>query len=189
MFLPTRDNYTEMTPTEFEKVVLSELKSQFTSQSVSDYSFEHNVVENVYDGSYQIDGEIKFISMGVEFKILVECKHYKNPVKREQIQALYDKIRALGAHKGIFVTTSSFQSGAIKYATAHGIALISVIDGKLTYETRSFETHEPIYYPPDIPKYALILQTSEQENIISCSTLYSGSKALLEFITKKAVVI
>lgn len=184
MFIPTIDNYTEMTPSEFEKVVLSELKSQFTSQSVCDYSFEHNVVENVYDGSYQIDGEIKFISMGVEIKILVECKHYKNPVKREQIQALYDKIRALGAHKGIFVTTSSFQSGALKYATAHGIALISVIDSKLTYETRSFEQHEPVYYPPDIPKYVMMLQTSEQENAITCTILNSRSNTLLEFLKK-----
>ena len=33
--------------------------------------------------------------------------------------------------------TSGFQSGAIKYATVHSIALVSIIDGTATYETRS----------------------------------------------------
>lgn len=34
-------------------------------------------------------------------------------------------------------TTSGFQSGAIKYAKAHGIALVSIIEGAATYQTRS----------------------------------------------------
>ena len=33
--------------------------------------------------------------------------------------------------------TSGFQSGAIKYATVHNIALVSIFDGTATYETRS----------------------------------------------------
>ena len=32
---------------------------------------------------------------------------------------------------GIFITTSYFQSGALKYAKEHGIALISIIAGSI----------------------------------------------------------
>ena len=35
----------------------------------------------------------------------------------------------MGAHKEMLFTTSGFQSGAIKYAKAHGIALVSIIGG------------------------------------------------------------
>ena len=88
MFFPTKENYTEMTPTEFEKYAISVLSEHFEQEGITDYSFEHNVIKKVFDGDYQIDGEIKFQMMGVDFDVLVECKHYKGPVKREHIQAL-----------------------------------------------------------------------------------------------------
>lgn len=53
-------------------------------------------------------------------------------------------------------TTTGFLSGAIKYATAHGIALVSIIDGVATYETRS--AYPADAKPPawlNLPKFAL----------------------------------
>ncbi len=67
---------------------------------------------------------------------------------------MYDKLRATGAQKGMLFSTSGFQTGAYKFAEEHGIALIRVIEGRYTYETKSFgkQTYDP---PPwvDIPKY------------------------------------
>ncbi len=137
MFIPTKENYTEMTPADFEQYALSALKKQFQDKGIDNYSFVHDVQKNAYDGRYQIDGEIEFSIMGVNINILVECKQYTGPVKREHIQVLNDKIRSTGANKGIFITTSYYQSGALKYAKEHGIALITIIDGKLRYQTRS----------------------------------------------------
>ena len=139
MLIPTKENYVEMTPVEFEKYVICTLNKQFENKGVEDYSFLHNTKKEAHDGKYQIDGEIKFSVMGAEITILIECKQYKGPIKREQIQVLYNKIQSTGAHKGIFVTTSYFQSGAMKYAAEHGITLISITDGKLKYEVRSRE--------------------------------------------------
>ncbi len=174
-----------MTPTEFEQYVINGLKDQFEKNGVSDYSFEHNVVLNASDGSYQIDGLIKFSLLGVSYTTLVECKHYKDPIKREQIQILFDKIRAVGAQKGIFVTTSYFQTGAIKYASEHGIALISVIDGKLTYQARSEDWMINPTIPPwiEVKPYKMALQTQTGENSISISYI-DNSDGLFEFITK-----
>ena len=39
-----------------------------------------------------------------------------------------DKIRSLGAHKGIIISTCGFQSGAYEYAKKHGIALLQIVD-------------------------------------------------------------
>ena len=183
MFIPTKENYTEMTPTEFEQYAISVLKAQFQNQEIDNYSFTHNAKKDAHDGTYQIDGEIKISIMGVEIDIIVECKRYKVPVKREHIQALHDKIRSVGAHKGIFITTSYFQSGALKYAKEHGIALISIIDGKLQYEARS----EDWIRNPVIPSwvkprpFSMAMQTQTTDTSISISYI-DDTDALYKFI-------
>ena len=84
--------------------------------------------------------------------MLIECKHYKNPIKRETIQILKDKLHSVGAQKGILFTTATFQSGCIEYAEKHGIALVRMIDGKSTYQVKSMDKFN-IHYPSDLPKY------------------------------------
>ena len=183
MFIPTKENYTEMTPTEFEQYAISVLKEQFQNKEIDNYSFTHNVQKDAHDGSYQIDGEIKLSTMGVDIVILVECKRYKGPVKREHIQALYGKICSVGAHKGVFITTSYFQSGALKYAKEHGIALISIIDGQLRYEARS----EDWISNPVIPSwvnhkpFCMAMQTQKSETSVSISYI-DDTDALYRFI-------
>lgn len=185
MFFPTKENYTEMTPAEFEKYAISVLSEHFEQEGITDYSFEHNVIKKVFDGDYQIDGEIKFQMMGVDFDVLVECKHYKGPIKREQIQALNDKIRSTGAHKGIFITTSYFQSGALKYGKEHGIALIFIIDGKLRYEARSKDgvTNPVIPEWVNVKPYCMAIQTQISDNSTSISYV-EDLDGLLEYIVK-----
>lgn len=66
--------------------------------------------------------------MSVQFKVIAECKRYTSPVNREKVVVLADKVKSLGAHKGILISTSGFQSGAHEYAKKHGIALIQILD-------------------------------------------------------------
>ena len=183
MFIPTAEHNTQMTPTEFEQYTIELLKNQFNNDGVEELSFKHNVIKNVHGGEYQIDGEIRFTIMGVEYLTLVECKHYKNPIKREQIQVLYSKICEIGAQKGIFVSTSNFQSGALKYANEHGIAAITIIDGKLTYHTRDMFNTSPKCYPADVPKYVLAFQQTKDKSV-SVSYLSGKSNVLCDFIVR-----
>jgi restriction system protein len=88
------------------------------------------------DGIYEIDVTARFKALG-DMLVLIECKHHKNPIKREVVQVLYDKLRAIGAQKGMIFSTVRFQKGAIEFAQAHGIALVLVADGGTTYITRS----------------------------------------------------
>ncbi len=171
MFLPGRESYTEMTPTDFEKYVISMLETQYRQDGVENASFTHNVTRDAHDGSYQIDGEIRFSIMGVEYITLVECKHYKGPIKREQIQVLNDKIQSVGAHKGIFVTTSFFQSGALLYAKEHGIALITIADGSIQYEARGRNWIDKPVIPPWVERkpYIMVWQEQVSDTTISCS--------------------
>ena len=135
MFIPTKEHFYDMTPEEFEKYSLEILKEQ--TKGLENLEIHHNVIINKNDGNYQIDGMVQFEVMGIRYVTLVECKHYKNAITREKVQVLYDKIRAIGANKGVLIATSNFQAGAIKYAKEHGIALIQIVEADLTYEIRT----------------------------------------------------
>lgn len=82
-----------------------------------------------------------------EFVVLVECKHHRNPIKREAIQVLESKLRDTKAHKGIVAATSSFQSGALEFAKTHGIATLWVSDAGSGYMTRSMDACRPDQTP------------------------------------------
>ena len=126
-----------ITPTEFEKYCLEILAGFAEEEQLTDFSITHNVKIPVEDGTYQIDIYAVFMAMGVEFKILFECKQYSAPVNREKVAALHSKLNSIGAHKGILLSTSGFQSGAIQYAKVHGIALIRVEDYRFEYLSHS----------------------------------------------------
>ncbi len=183
MFIPMRDHYFEMTPTEFEERSLEILKQQFNG--LEKLEFKHNERIRTDDGSYQIDGVVRFETMGVKFTVLIECKHYKNPVSREKIQVLYDKIRAVGAHKGIFISTSNFQSGALEYAAKHGIALIQITEASTRFEMRDrfnvIQAHS-FEYNDGLPYIGIMLEQQSGSGGISCHHLRRGYTHLRDFL-------
>jgi restriction system protein len=125
----------EPSPEEFEKAVKKILDA--TGIELSGYQSKHRDKVDGSDGEYEIDITIRFRVLGVEYLTLVECKRHANKVKREDVQTLWAKMLSLRAQKGIMFATSSFQSGALEFAKAHGIALVTLADGRSSYETRA----------------------------------------------------
>lgn len=117
-----------ISPTEYE-IKCKEVLMQYAEQEgLKDFTIQHDTIIQSDDGEYQIDIFASFIAMGVGFKVLAECKRYSNPITREKVVLLADKVKQLGAHKGILISTSGFQSGAYRYAKKHGIALLQITD-------------------------------------------------------------
>ena len=99
-------------------------------------------------GQYEIDLVVEFEALGgALMTVLVECKHYgtSNPIRRDTVMTLHAKLQEVGAHKGMLFSTSAFQTGALRYAKAHGIALVRVQDG------HSFHYESKDYGPPRQP--------------------------------------
>lgn len=93
------------------------------------------------DGEYEIDVSIKFEMFGgVQYLTFLECKSYKkgHNVDRDKIMILNQKLESLGAQKGIILTTSDFQEGAVEFATKHGIALIKICDESMMIVTKGY---------------------------------------------------
>jgi restriction system protein len=187
MFIPCQDSILEMTPTDFEKYSLRIMSEQL--QNLDNCTFQHNKIIEVEDGNYQIDGYIEFNLMGIDYKTIVECKHYKSSISREKVAVLYDKIRACGANKGVLISSSNFQSGAVQFASKHGIALIQLTDSDSLYKTRSgFNGQNNLFAIPQkkINSYVGVMQTGD-EHKVSCSYLSNTKLILKEFLFDKRI--
>ena len=123
-----QDYVCSITPKEFEVFCKEVLEGYAEAEHLNGFKIDHDVKLKAYDGTYQIDVYASFFALGVEFKVICECKQYSERVERKVVAELDAKVKSLGLHKGILLSTSGFQSGAIQYAEAHGIALLQVFD-------------------------------------------------------------
>ena len=132
---PWDRDWLRVTPEAFERMVVSFLRQM--KGELHDFNVEHRRSLAGPDGGFELDAVARFEALGAEFLVLVECKHHKNPVKREAVQVLRDKVRSLAAHKAMVFSTGGFQSGAIEYARAQRVALIHCTEGGPIYETKA----------------------------------------------------
>ena len=182
MFIPGKERYTDITPQDFERESLRFLQNQ--ADQFEESSFEHNVIMPAHDGSYQIDGVIKFTYLGVHFVCLVECKKYKGPIEREKVAALYAKMQSIGAQKGIFITTSYYQTGALLYAAEHGIALITITDDGVTFHRRGDEMPD-LHFPVNGSMYVPVFTEAISEKSFADHFMYDqSSDAIKEFLQR-----
>lgn len=131
-----------ITPEEFEQWVKSWVeRSCNDSDPCSGFkSFQVTHREHLKgrSGEYEIDVVVRLeVFLGAEVEVLIECKRYKNPVKRDMVMILNQKLQEMGAHKGIIFSTSDFQKGAIEFGAEHGIALVTVQEGITEYRTKA----------------------------------------------------
>jgi hypothetical protein len=125
----------DITPGEFEEFVAQQLLGS-ASPEVDDLKVTLHEKIARPDGTYDFDATIRFNLAGMSFLVLVEAKRHKDPIKRELVQVLHQKMQSVGAHKGVMVSTAPYQRGALLFAIEHGIALVTVTEGRFLYEAR-----------------------------------------------------
>lgn len=160
----------DLTPVEFEKWCMEFLKGYAEENDLQDLVIKHNEIIKASDGKYQIDIYAEFTVLNVRFKVLCECKKYKNRVTREKVAVLHRKLESIGAQKGIMISTSDYQKGAIEYAMQHGIALIKAEDYHFEFLSHSsgqtvIDIDDPfLYVERNMPPYMALDYTSKEEN-------------------------
>ncbi len=160
---------TELTPKQFELEVKKILEGANPKLAV--FEVKHQEKIHGVGGAYKIDVTAKFEALGGEIIVLIECKHQTSSIKREIVQILHDKLHETGAHKGMIFATTPFQRGAIAYASAHGIALVTLAEGKAFYVTKGLG--HPTEPPPwaNIPPYMGCLVSLTKSGNIHCSII------------------
>jgi restriction system protein len=132
----------DITPQAYEEAVATIAKSM--NLDLVGWQVKHLDPVEGLDGTYIIDVTARFHLAGMDFLILFECKRHKNPVKRSDVQVLLAKLQSAGAQKGVLVAATGFQSGALEFAKAHGIACVRLVDNAWTYLSR----HTAVATPP-----------------------------------------
>ena len=177
----------EITPTEFEKLVLAWLR-RCADDANQQIEAEHIGVVQGAGGEYKIDVLVRLtVFGGGVITVLVECKHQVRPIEREDAMVLEAKLRDVGAHKGMLFSTSGFQKGALQYAAAHGVATVAVVCGKWLYETKAAGSG-PAEPPPwvRLDPYAGIRMTPTDKGV-SCHAIdLAHVDALREWLSESA---
>ena len=76
-----------------------------------------------------IDGIIYEDKLGLD-KIYLQAKQWKNPIGSKEVQQFSGALAGKKALKGVFITTSTFTSGAIKFVETVSNQKIILIDGE-----------------------------------------------------------
>ncbi len=151
---PLVENYSNENPEELIGQAYEEIESVLSEQILerilqnSPAFFEHLVVKllssmgygkpdtfaevmgKVGDGG--IDGIIHQDKLGLDV-VYIQAKRYapENTVSRPELQAFVGTLAGVSAHKGVFVTTSRFSSGALEYLKTVNARVITIDGQKL----------------------------------------------------------
>ncbi len=110
----------QVSPTFFETIVLDLLHRMGYGATRADL----RRVGGTADGG--IDGVISLDKLGLE-KVYVQAKRWQNPVGRPEIQGFYGALAGQRAHKGVFITTSSYTAQAQEFARS--VERVVLVDG------------------------------------------------------------
>lgn len=135
---PYRSLSANITAQDFEIFCMETLKAYGERENLSNFTVVHNQKVETYDGTYQIDVLAEFTALGTKFMVLAECKKRgSRSIERDEASDLYTKVKSIGAHKGILISTTGFQSGTVQFAKVHGIALWQICDSFIRHITNS----------------------------------------------------
>lgn len=114
--------------TEYELMVKNVYDRLYATEGVENPIIQHNVKFIGKSGAtHQIDLYWEFTVAGVRHRVAVECKNYKNAVKKEKIAAFDGVLKDISGNiQGIFVCKNGYQNGALLYAESCGIQLMEV---------------------------------------------------------------
>jgi hypothetical protein len=77
-------------------------------------------------GKHLVDVSVRFSRFGLHQHWIIECKFWKSAVPKEKVLALKSIVEDIGADRGILVSESGHQSGAIDAARMTNITLTSL---------------------------------------------------------------
>lgn len=114
----------------YERIVRSLLLSKLTDGPTANLSsFQSKRYLGKSGQSHEIDVSFEVELAGVKLLVVVECKDYGRKVGVDDVMTFNYRIRDIGAHKGLLVTTRGFQAGAVTIARAEGIGLLLAANG------------------------------------------------------------
>jgi hypothetical protein len=96
----------------------------------AEVTFDDKITGKRTGRTRQLDISIRFRQSFYDYLAIIECKDYRAKVSIEKVEAFRTKMEDVGAMKGIMVSPSGFQEGAIRSAEAFNIELFTLTQVK-----------------------------------------------------------
>jgi hypothetical protein len=99
----------------------------------------------------QLDVTLRFRKSFYDFLVVIECRHQKASVTIGDVDAFAKKLEDVNGHRGVIVTSSDFDPGAIAKAAFYGIELRALSQSyELDWEEHVRETVRAIPFPDEV---------------------------------------
>lgn len=109
---------------EYEKLTQYIFSQIINQDQAKNIDVQHNVILKGKTTSHQIDVFWKFDLGGIEYCAIIQAKNWQSKVKQSDMLAFRAILEDLpSGTKGIYVSLSGYQSGAIEVARAYGISI------------------------------------------------------------------
>ncbi|MFD3427516.1 restriction endonuclease [Nocardia fluminea] len=166
-----------LTPKEYEQAVAAIAETM--DLEVVGWEVKHLDSVEGLDGTYVMDVTARFRLAGMDFLILFECKRHTSAVKRSDVQVLHTKLQSIGAQKGVVVAATGFQSGALEFAKAHGIACVRLVDDAWTYVTRHTAADASLAPTGNYAGFAMTPDDDDYDFTMLTGSTYNARSALI----------
>jgi len=112
---------------EYERLTMQIFKGILAQDEVKNLQIEHDVQLQGLINEHQIDVNWRFQVGGIEHRVLVQAKDWTSKVKQEQMQAFVQILNDIpGQPRGVFVTRTGYQLGALQLGKAKGVELYTL---------------------------------------------------------------
>lgn len=137
----------------YEKLTQCVFSQIINQNQASNIDVQHDVILTGKTTSHQIDVYWKFEVGGIEYSAIIQAKDWANKVKQSDMLAFKGILDDLpSGTKGIYVSRSGYQSGAIEVAQANGISIYELRppknedwDGYIKTITLTLNSKSPIF--------------------------------------------
>lgn len=171
----------QLSPEEYEKQVVAWLKA--SAAKLEKFELQHRRYLSGSGGDYEFDAVSELtVFNGARIIVLIECKRYSRPVKRDHVITLWAKLQDVKAQKAMMFATCGFQSGAIEYARTYGIATIAFVEGKFLYETRATTSTSKPQAWAKVPKFVGIFMRNKNGSICCTSIDIENTEVIIEWL-------
>lgn len=108
---------------EYEKYIKDVFLQILKEEGIGNTKVQHDIRLKGKTATHQIDVYWEYMQFGEMIKVAVECKRYVRNVSIGVVRDFHSVLQDINCSKGIIVTTTGFQRGAIEYASKNNISL------------------------------------------------------------------
>ncbi len=171
------------------EIGVAQVYSRLVNKNLPGLKISKNQVLKGHSGVvHEIDVLISFDLLGLERKLLIECKNFaKKKVEKADVMVLHAKMGDIGNSFGALISRTGFQSGAKEYCEHFGISAIEADEQDLTTELAKIALRNVLPEEDDVAKpfYTIMIHSEGMNTGTYKMVPLDDSMAFMLFVARR----